>query len=101
MLRYSKIVGKLKKEDEYAIAKLAIYHEIFSPNYTGIASNKKINIIVDYLHNIYLSNGDMDYLYPRVAGAALEVCNYNVQKLFTSIQENGDKLEEEILEALY
>ena len=64
-------------------------------------SEEDKNEVVEYIHNIYFSNDDMDCLYPKVAVVALEVCDYDLQKLLTSIRENGDELEEQILEELY
>lgn len=101
MLKYVKLANELNKCDEYAIIKLAIYHEISSANFGGMISNKKISKIVDYLHNVYFSNGDMDYLYPKVAGVALEICNGNLPKLYDYIEKDGDELEGRILDLVY
>ena len=43
----------------------------------------------------------MDYLYPKVAEAALEACNYDAQQLLTSIRENSEELEDQIFEGIY
>jgi len=100
MLRYSRIVNELKKKDQYAITKLAIYYELSSANSTKIISNRKLNIIVNYLHNIYFSNDKMSYLYPRLVEAALHVCNYNLTELLSDIQEDKYELEYRILDEM-
>ena len=101
MTNYVELIKQLEKQDERIISKLSIYYELSA--YTDLAElpAEDIDEVVEYVHNIYLSNDDMDYLYPKVAEAALEVCDYDLQQLLTSIRENGDELEEQILEELF
>ena len=77
------------------------YHELSSLTSIEELAAEDVDEIVEYLHSIYMDNDDMDYLYPKVAEAALEVCDYDLKKFLTSIRENGDELEEQILDELY
>ena len=56
-----------------------------------------VDEIVEYLHNIYMNNDEMSYAYPKVAEAAAEVCNFDLQGLLHSIRKNSAKMEEQIL----
>lgn len=97
MTNYMTLLKELKEKDEYIITKLTIYHELTSSSDIKRMSLENIDNIVEYLHNIYLTNDDLNYLYPKVAEAALNVCNCKLSKLLSSIQENSDELEEQIL----
>lgn len=97
MTNYVTLLKELKEKDEYIITKLAIYHELTSSPNIKRMSLENIDTIVEYLHDIYLTNDDLNYLYPKVAEAALNVCNCKLSKLLSSIQENSDELEEQIL----
>lgn len=100
MLNYTEIVKQLKEKDEYSITKLAIYYELSVANSAKNLSNEDINEIVDYLHDIYFGNDDIDYLYHKLVEAALNVCDYDLNNLLSSIRENSDELEEQILDEL-
>ena len=92
---------QLKEKDEYAITKLAIYYELSSVESAKDLSNEDIGEIVDYLHDIYFSNDDLNYLYPKLVEAALNVFDYDLNALLSSIIENRDELEKQILDELY
>ena len=101
MTNYAELTKQLKEQDEHIVTKLSIYHELSA--YTSIAElpAEDVDEIIEYLHDIYFSNSDMDYLYPKVAEAALEACNYDAQQLLTSIRENSEELEDQIFEGIY
>lgn len=100
MLNYLETVKQLKEKDEYAITKLAIYYELSSVSSAKNLSNEDIGEIVDYLHDIYFSNDDLNYLYPKLVEAALNVFDYDLNALLSSIRENQDGLEEPILDEM-
>lgn len=100
MLNYPEIVKQLEEKDEYAMTKLAIYHELSSLTYIEELSAEDIIEIIEYLHNIYMNNDDMSYRYPKVAEASLYICNYDLNVLLTSIKENQEELENQILDKL-
>lgn len=100
MLNYSEVVKQLKEKDEYAITKLAIYYELSFLDSAKDLSNEDICEIVDYLHDIYFSNDGVNYFYPKLVEAALNVFDYDLNVLLTSIRENRDELENQILDEL-
>lgn len=100
MLNYSEVVKQLKEKDKYAITKLAIYYELSSVDSAKDLSNEDIEEIVDYLHDIYFSNDDLNYLYPKLVEAALNVFDYDLNALLSSIRDDQDELEEQILDEL-
>ena len=79
------------------ISKLSIYYELASLTNIEKLAAEDVDEIVEYLHNIYMNNDEMSYVYPKVAGAAAEVCNFDLQGLLHSIRKNSAKLEEQIL----
>lgn len=97
MVNYTALVKQLKEQDEYIISKLSIYHELSSLTNVEELAAEDVDEIVEYLHNIYMDNDDMSYRYPKVAEAAAEVCNCDLQRLLYSIRKNGIELEEQIL----
>lgn len=97
MTNYTELVKQLKEQDEYIISKLSIYHELFSLTSIEELAAEDVDEIVEYLHNIYISNGEISYRYPKVAVTAAEVCNCDLQELLFSIRKNSTELEEQIL----
>ena len=97
MVNYTALVKQLKEQDEYIISKLSIYHELSSLTNVEELAAEDVNEIVEYLHNIYMNNDEMSYAYPKVAEAAAEVCNFDLQGLLHSIRKNSAKMEEQIL----
>lgn len=100
MLNYPEIVKQLEEKDEYAMTKLAIYHELSCASSAKNLSNEDMNEIVDCLQDIHFSNDESDYLYPQFAVAALYICNYDLNVLLTSVRENREELESQILDEL-
>ncbi len=97
MTNYVELTKQLKEQDKYIISKLSIYHELSSLTSIEELVAEDVNEIVEYLHNIYMNNDNMSYRYPKVAEAAAEVCNCDLQKLLSSIRKNSTELEEQIL----
>ena len=97
MINYVELTKRLKEKDEYIVSKLSIYHELSSLTNVEELAAEDVNEIVEYLHNIYMNNDEMSYAYPKVAEAAAEVCNCDLQELLFSIRKNSTKLEEQIL----
>ena len=79
------------------ISKLSIYHKLSALTNVEELAVEEVNEIVEYLHNIYMNNQDMSYRYPKLAEAAAEVCNCDLQELLHSIRKNSTELEEQIL----
>ena len=79
MLDYKAIVKELEEKEEYAINKLGIYYELYMTTDTEGCSNEDINEIVNY------------------AIAAVRLCNYSLKQILTSIRENGDEFNKQIL----
>lgn len=100
MLNYSELLRQLKKKEEHIITKLAIYHELTSSVDIEEVLPEDVDEIVEYLHNIYLNNDNMSYRYPKVAEAALSICDYELSNLLSSIHEDSNKLEKEILDKI-
>lgn len=97
MINYVELTKRLKEKDEYIVSKLSIYHELSSLTNVEELAAEDVNEIVEYLHNIYMNNDEMSYAYPKVAEAAAEVCNFDLQGLLHSIRKNSAKMEEQIL----
>ena len=97
MINYVELTKRLKEKDEYIVSKLSLYHEISSLTNVEELAAEDVNEIVEYLHNIYMNNDEMSYRYPKVAEAAAEVYNFDLQELLHSIRKNSTKLEEQIL----
>ncbi len=100
MTNYMELLKQLEKKDEHIITKLAIYNELFSLTFMEDLTQEDTNDIVEYVHSFYLSNDDTGYLYPKLARATLEACNYDLQKLLASIREKSKDLGEQILNKL-
>ncbi len=97
MLDYKAIVKELEEKEEYAINKLGIYYELYMTTDTEGCSNEDINEIVNYLHDIYFDNDETDFGYLGFAIAAVRLCNYSLKQILTSIRENGDEFNKQIL----
>ena len=59
MLNYIELVKELEKKDEYIITKLSIYYELSSLTYIDELPAEDVAEIIEYLHNIYLSNDEL------------------------------------------
>ena len=101
MLNYPELVKELKEKDEYIITKLAIYHELTSSVDIEDVLPEDVNKIVEYLYDIYLYNDNMNYLYPKLAETALNICDYELSNFLSLIQENGDEFKKQILTEFY
>lgn len=101
MTNYVELTNQLEEQDKNIITKLAIFHELSSLIGIEDLPSEDVNEMVEYLHTIYLNNDDTDFLYPKVACAALQVCDFSSDKLLSFIRENSEELEEKILDILY
>lgn len=106
MLDYKKICKDLLEIDKYAVTKLTMYYEFEYMVDIESLTKEDINIIIDFIHDLYLSSNDTDYSYSMLVDYVVSrfyVDNENdryidTQELLREIVQNGNSFKNELID---